>query len=90
MSESTDSTSRDGLDVTTLQTQKYRKWYTFKLHHRVLRESLHVVHLLLHQQTVVYIRIREVPKIAFSPPLSPSFAIRWTTLKTQTFCSMFI
>ena len=45
-----------------------RKRYTFKtsnLHHRVLRVILHLVHLPLHQQTVVYIRNWQVQKIHF-------------------------
>ena len=37
------------------------------LHHRVLRVILHLEHLPLQQETVVYTRNRGVPKIAVPP-----------------------
>ena len=46
----------------TLQKQKGYTFKTSNLHHRVLRVVVHLVHLPLHQQTVVYIRNQEVPK----------------------------
>ena len=62
-----------------------RKRYTFKtsnLHHHVLRVILHLAYLLLHQQIIVYIWNRQVPKSAFSPS-SSSFAFRRSNSRTH-------
>ena len=48
---------------------------------------IHLVHLPLHQQTAIYIRYRQVPKIAFSPS---SFAIRRTISKTHELIAPFL
>ena len=54
----------------TLQNQNISKQYTFKtsnLHHCVLRVTLHLVDLPLHQQTIIYIRKLWLPKLLLSP-----------------------